>query len=1382
MSSNNIHDEWLALIEISGPFLAPPVLNEVFPQGLDLLEPSKRKRLRQTYEEWREALEAEDPEFAKLHQAWIKEVISNCLSFNEDSKGVHLKFGAAMPPTLVVQIPEQGVTLTPEYALVDEQHDNKPLLLIQSYASGVDLQAAMSIDGWSATPADRMVQLCRLTGCRLGLVTNGERWMLIDAPVGAVTTFASWYARLWIQEPITLQAFVHLLGIRRFFVATGEQIPTLIDKSLQHQDEVTTALGEQVQRAVEVLIQSLDRADQDRNRELLKDVTPAELYEAGLTVMMRLVFLLSAEERGLLLMGEEAYEKNYAISTLRMQLRSESEEILERRWDAWSRLLSVFRAVYGGIDHENMRLPALGGSLFDPDRFSFLEGRTKGSDWHKEPAKPLPIDNRTVLLLLEAIQQYQGRALSYRALDVEQIGYVYEGLLERTVKRASEVILDVGATRSAEKPLVSLVELESISQSGESTLLDYLVERTGSSITRVKNALAKPIDDQLSDRLLAACMGNIDLRNQIKPYANLLRIDPWGYPLVYPADSFVVDLGSDRRETGSHYTPKSLTEAIVTETLAPIVYIGPAEGLDRNEWKLKTPEEILQLKICDPAMGSGAFLVQVCRFLSDRLIEAWKFSEGSGAVISSEGDVVEVDKLSEFMPADLETRTVIARRLIAERCLYGVDINPLAVELAKLSIWLVTLSRGRPFGFLDHNLRHGDTLLGLQNLDQLLDLSMKPSGRAQQRLFGKNIRLAVNEAIELRKNIRLQPIRNINDVELMAKLDAEARERLHTPNIIANAFIGSIFQAAGNNAVIESVTVDINIAAEKLIEGDVVQKKRLINMGDFGFKADLPLGKDLREPFHWPLEFPEVFTRSPSGFDAIVGNPPFLGGQRITGVAGTAYREWLVRYLADNKKGSADLVAYFFLQAYSLIREGGGFGLLAVNTIAEGDTRNVGLEAMVRSGAIIYAAYPNEPWPGKAAVITSRVYIYKGRWLSDCSLLGRNVKYISPFLTDRQEWSLKSLKSNQSKVFQGSMTLGMGFVINTEEAQDLLGADAKNEEIIFPYMNGENLNTDPKQKPNRMVINFWDWSEEKSREYNLAWALIESRVKPERERLGDTNASSRRRKKYWWQFGSDAKNLYHALGRGKFFNSHPDGIIQPVSPMQRVLALTRVSKTLAFSFVENDAIFSDALIIFPLATYCDFALLQSSIHSIFAWQYSSRMKSDLRYSASDVFETFPFPIFPSNKDFESLNVLGMEFHTLREKIMVANNIGLTKLYNRMRDSSDSDIEIVNLREHQRIMDKAIIDAYGWSDINLKHDFYSVPYLPENDSVRYTISEDSRIELLNRLAELNRLRFNEEQSDQLGEKPSSRAKKEKIKVKKDSQEFRFQTPLDFGNLS
>ena len=361
MKPLDIHDEWLSLIEISGPFLATPVLKRVFSTGLPAIEPRIRQYLRQAYDEWCEARDNDDPRFAELHRAWIHEVLARGLEYDESDNGEFLLRDERIPSELRVTLPEHGVTLEPDYALVS---GGKSRLLVQIYSAGTDLQSALKLDGWSASPAERMERLCRASGCRLGLVTDGERWMLVDAPIGGVSTFASWYARLWGQERLTLQAFLTLLGIRRFFGPDDETLPSMLDESLQHQDEVTDALGEQVRRAVEVLIQALGKEDRERSGGLLQGVEPTELYEAGLTIMMRLVFLLSAEERGLLLMGEEAYESNYAISTLRMQLRQETEEVLERRNDAWSRLLATFRAVYGGIEHEALRLPALGGSLF----------------------------------------------------------------------------------------------------------------------------------------------------------------------------------------------------------------------------------------------------------------------------------------------------------------------------------------------------------------------------------------------------------------------------------------------------------------------------------------------------------------------------------------------------------------------------------------------------------------------------------------------------------------------------------------------------------------------------------------------------------------------------------------------------------------------------------------------------------------------------------------------------------------------------------------------------------------------------------------------------------------------------------------------------------
>jgi hypothetical protein len=1330
----SMHHEWLSLVEISGPFLAVPVLKETFPQGLEELDAAKRKRLRQAYDEWREALETDDPRFADLHAAWIDEVLSRGLELDEDGRGDVLKRKGWCAAHLTVTQPEHGVSLSPDFAVVG--NGDTPLMLVHAYSQDVDLDATQKLDGWASTPAERMVTLCRATGCRLGLVTNGERWMLVDAPVGAVTTFASWYARIWAQEPVTLQAFVHLLGIRRFFVDESERLPALFDRSLKFQDEVTDALGEQVRRAVEVLIQSLDKADQDRDRELLRGVKEAELYEAALTVMMRLVFLLSAEERGLLLLGDERYEANYALSTLRMQLRAESDEILERRWDAWSRLLAVFRAVYSGIEHENLRLPALGGSLFDPDRFPFLEGRAKGSDWRTDIAKPLPIDNRTVLLLLEAIQQFQGRTLSYRALDVEQIGYVYEGLLERTVKRTAEVTLELDATKSAQSPWVTLAELESARLDGAARLAELLQQRSGSSASRVRNDLVRPVDDALADRILTACHGDTALRDRIKPFGHLVRTDPWGYPLVYPAGAFIVTTGSDRRETGTHYTPKSLTEAIVAETLTPIAYVGPAQGTPRSDWALKSPAELLDLKICDPAMGSGAFLVQACRWLADRLVEAWTQAEAQGHTVGVNGRVADSDANIEALPRDTEGRTIIARRLIAERCLYGVDLNPLAVELAKLSIWLVTLAKGRPFGFLDHNLRCGDSLLGIHRLDQLTQLSMHPTGQGQLRLFGQNVEQAVREAIELRSRLREMPIRDIRDVEAMAHLDADARRRLEVLECIADAFIGEVFASGGNGATLENALVSLTVQAGRAIDGDRNALTTMRRRSVAALSTDLPADKPARRPFHWPLEFPEVFARERGGFDGMVGNPPFLGGQRITGVAGTAFRDWLVAHIAEGRRGSADLVAYFFLRAWSLLREGGGFGLLAVNTIAEGDTRQVGLEAIVGAGAVIHAAYPNEPWPGKAAVVTSRVHVHKGEWSGERSLLGRPAPFISAFLSDREEWSPERLKANEGLAYQGSIVLGMGFVLTPDEAQQMLDADPRNAEVIFPYINGDDLNSDPEQRPSRWVINFWDWPEAKAKMYTLPYEWLEKNVKA--ERLANKDKGAREK---WWLFLRARSELYHAIGRGNCFIAHPKNW-RDVPALRHVMAITRHSKSLAFSMVDNIQIYSDATVVFALDSARDFALMQSNIHGVYAWQHGSRLKHDLRYTPTDILETFPFPYEGSDAR-TVLEELGERLGKLRKSLMRTFGIGLTELYRRVHNPGDSDDSIRRLREQQREMDAAVACAYGWHDLDLDHGFHEVPYLPENDRVRFTISETARVEVLRLLSELNRQRYEEE---------------------------------------
>lgn len=226
------------------------------------------------------------------------------------------------------------------------------------------------------------------------------------------------------EERLTLRAFVSLLDAHRFFgVADEDTLGKMLDESADDAQEVTDQLGMQVRHAVEILVRALDRCDQDLPGKLLDGVTKSRLYEAALTVMMRLVFLLSAEERGLFLLGDELYDQNYAISMLRAQFGEiaadrTGEEVLERRSDAWSRLLATFRLVYFGSNHQDLKLPAYGGSLFDPQRFPFLEGGDTGT--------PPALDNRTVLHLLDALQILQtrgeARRLSFRALNIGSRG------------------------------------------------------------------------------------------------------------------------------------------------------------------------------------------------------------------------------------------------------------------------------------------------------------------------------------------------------------------------------------------------------------------------------------------------------------------------------------------------------------------------------------------------------------------------------------------------------------------------------------------------------------------------------------------------------------------------------------------------------------------------------------------------------------------------------------------------------------------------------------------------------------------------------------------------------------------------------------------------
>lgn len=1112
MSTGALHTTWLSLIDRSGPFLSVQVLESALPQGLEAVQTKSKQKLRLAYEEWRDAVDSQDPQLADLHKEWVKLVVGEILEYDNASlisnssdglKYTNVELAADYVPAFVVKSPVS----------------NKVRFFIDVLPPDADFEKPLEGNKWPTSVVEKMTLLCRSQKVRYGVLTNGEKWTIVSAPIGATSGTATWYSRIWRYEPVTLKAFQTLLGIRRCFGPQSETLDTLLDASLNSYEEVTNTLGEQVRRAVEVLIQSLDSADQDRNRELLEGIPPSELYDASVTVMMRLVFLLCAEERGLLLLGDPHYDQFYAVATLRAQLADEAgklgPEVLERRHDAWSRLLAIFRAVYGGIEHEALRLPPLGGSLFNPDRYPFLEGRKSGTSWKDTTAAPLPIDNRTVLLLLTALQvlEQKGGALhlSYRALDVEQIGHVYEGLLDSTVSRVPSETLSLIASKQTKSALLNLTDLETELRKGKESFSVYLEEKIERKSAAVLRALNESVSDNEYGTLILACGGDETLATRIKPFFNLLQTDIWGHPLVYKTGSYAVTLGLDRRESGTHYTPRSLTENIVSLTLTPLIYNGASETSDKSKWKLKNPNEILSLKICDPAMGSAAFLVQACRFLSEHLVFAW---------------ANETEEEQSNLPKDLHERLLLAKRRITECCLYGVDINPLAVELAKLSLWLITMSKGKPFEFLDHNFKSGDSIVGLHSINQLKGIQLDVSVQISQgNIFDQEVIRSVDKCITSRLSIRDIRVNDIRDVERMSSLNNEASLDVKRIKIIADAICGYALSSSGNKSNLESSLQKLKSSLPDFFSDNEESVKSLARQTTENLSLEINGQKVLKKPFHWPIEFPEVFITS-NGFDALIGNPPFIGGRRMRGAIGSKVLDWLTLSWPHSSM-NADYCAFFYLAASRLLNPTGYFGFLATKTIGQGDTARTGLAHLIDAKKFtITNARSSFIWPGTASVIAAMVVAAQNKCQKPKILDDREVDFISPILDDKAGWGeAKIIHANISKSFQGSVLVGIGFTMTPEEARRFLEMRNDNNQVLKPYLSGDDLNSSPTQTASRWAIDFRDYSLEMCEQnWPELMARVRELVKPQRDLVRRET-----HKKYWWHHGDKRPALYNSL-------------------------------------------------------------------------------------------------------------------------------------------------------------------------------------------------------------------------------------------------------------
>jgi hypothetical protein len=635
----------------------------------------------------------------------------------------------------------------------------------------------------------------------------------------------------------------------------------------------------------------------------------------------------------------------------------------------------------------------------------------------------------------------------------------------------------------------------------------------------------------------------------------------------------------------------------------------------------------------------------------------------------------------------------------------------MAVELAKVSLWLITMMKGRPFSFLDHALKCGDSLLGISSLKQIENFSLRPGDR-QVTFATANLFRYVEEARKKRGELEALPSNDYKQIEAKSRLNSEAETATAKVKALADCLIS--FELRG-------------------IDGEQYEQQRAISAdhAEVAMRKPLPefqaYARDQlrgRRPFHWPVEFPEIFASG--GFSAFVGNPPFMWGMRISTAFGSDYLTYLQQRVG-RRLGAADYCTHFFLRAAQLLMQNGCFGLLATDTISKGDTREVGLDQIVSDGCLITRAIETMHWPGNASVRVAIIHVRKGQWNGVSVLNGQAVATISSNLEASGDFKPKPLAASADIAFIGHYPMSLGFVLADDEAKHLRN-NSRNHEVIFPYLIGDDVNSDPNQLASRWIINFREKSEAEAAQFAECFSIVRQGVKPERDSA--KQASTRGN---WWLYARTRPAMMKVIGA----SAHV--FVQPF-----------VSKYIAPVKVPSSQVFAAPMVVIAKNGEDLFPILQSSLYDRFVRTLATNLGGTLRYAPSDCFETFPFPTKAT-----SLTKLGIVYHEFRSQTMLSRQEGLTKTYNRFHSVSEKSEDIARLRGFHVGMDQAVADAYGWSDLDLSHGFHET-----KQGVRYTISESARRTILAKLLELNHQRYAQEVKAGLHEKKKGKGKRRK----------------------
>lgn len=1123
-----------------------------------------------------------------------------------------------------------------------------------------------------SSPHGHVQEYLNLTEHLFALVTNGRVLRLLrDATRLVKLSYVEFdLDRMFSEELFAdFRALYRLLHVSRLPRSAGESSQCFLERYHQDALDAGSAIRAKLGEAVKDSILRLGNGFLNHPaNDALRQVAAADpafasaYYQQLLRLVYRFLFLMVVEERDILYapganpQHRRIYYDHYSLARLRRLAEKKHLTDLHHT-DAWLAVRANFRLFDESSTGLPLGLNSLGGDLFD--------SRALG------PLTDATLDNATLLTCLQnlALFRHPGSGqlirVNYAALNVEEFGSVYQGLLD--------------------------------------------------------------FEPQIHS---APC-----------------RL------------TFAFAAGDERSKTGSHYTPEELVQPLLKHSLDYLI----ADALKKPDPATREVA-LLALKVCDVACGSGHILLAAARRIATAL-----------AILRTGDD----------QPSPSAFRTAV--RDVIRHCIYGMDLNPLAVELCKVALWLEAHVPGQPLTFLDHRIHCGNAIVGLASYQELqrgipdeafktlpgddkdTAAALRKQNKAERKgfqslNFGPTVTDDIQSLSQAYRDFDATPETAASDYyKRRAAYDQyqhdTAHDRLRT---LADLQVAQFYLPKTPESADLLTTHDAYhrwLAAPETIDPDNPAISAAIN---FARRKRIA---------HWFIEFWDVIHAG--GFDLILGNPPYLGGQALSGSYGHSFCEWVKWEYAPT--GLSELVVYFLRRIYELLKRGGFVALITTNSIKDGDVRADGMEHILRKGGNLNFAVTGIRWPGIANLSVSLFSLHKGPWEKlPRTLDGVDVPFISAFFEGYAENGAPlNLPKDHGKLYLGSYFLGSGFLLSHGEAAGMLASDKHLSEVILPLINGEEVNSTPLQIAGRSAVYFSDWPLERAQAYGAAFERVVHLVKPERD-LHPEEAVRKR----WWLFKRPSSDLY--------------GLIRQ---LPRCFALARVTKFLNFSAFPTNHLFSETVYILPSDKWNDYAVVQSTLHEVWARKYSGALETRLRYSPTDCFATFAFPKEAGHEG--PLASIGESYHEHRRELMRDLWLGLTGLYNLFHrpdltpevitmergdcatiTGEEGLARLLRLRELHIALDTAVLAAYGWdrpSDfgppLQLRHGFQALDNLPENDRTRFTLHPEARREVLARLLKLNHQRAAAEMAATLeaSNTAKARASKPKPPVKTDATE-------------